>query len=167
MELRDWFQYLDKDKQPYNPTVGDLIVVDKFFINEKSNYRLQDWEKEEWLIRSALVSVDFLECAAKEIDHPDCLRFITGWDSDGFNFGDYIKYGDFEFYPLVFSTKDPITEKLNVEMSRNFLTYHALQKRNEFEYYHPIDNILVVKTGIDSHDIHGDTPSAGLAHLKP
>lgn len=57
-ELSAWFQYLDKDKSPYNPTVGDLITVEKFWDKKSSKYNLPDWRKEQWQISSALVPVN-------------------------------------------------------------------------------------------------------------
>jgi len=62
--LSAWFQYLDKDQSPYNPTVDDLITVEKFWDKESSKYNLPDWRKEQWQISSALVPVKQLDNAA-------------------------------------------------------------------------------------------------------
>lgn len=159
-ELSAWFQYLDKDKSPYNPTVGDLITVEKFWDKKSSKYNLPDWRKEQWQISSALVPVNQLDNAATIIKSPYDLKFDTGWNfQDQFNFGDYSHYGDIDLYPLVLLIKHPITKEFNVELSRDFFTYHALLKDNNSQYYHPVDNILVAEAILDPHQYYDPTAS--------
>jgi hypothetical protein len=159
MKLRDWFQYLDRNKSPYNPTNNTTITVERFWQNETGKFNSSDWRKEEWLVHCALVPVDQLNAAAVEIASPDSLTFETGWNfEDEFSFGDYFEYGHIHLYSLVSSIKHPISQELTVELSREFVLYHALQKRNQFQYYHPVDNILVGETSINSHETYEPTP---------
>ena len=158
MKLRDWFQYSDREKSPYNPTDGTTITIESFWQNESSEFKSPDWRCEEWLIRSALVPVAQLNMAATEIMSPHDLTFEMGWNSEGqFSFGDYSQYGGIELHALAQLVKHPISQDSVVELSREFITYHALQKRNQHEYYHPIDNIPVAETHLDDHKIYAPT----------
>ena len=163
MALCEWFQYLDRDKPEYNPTINTTITIDRFWQNEEGEFSAPDWRKEEWLIHSALVPIDQLTNAAIEIESPNYLNFETGWDFENeFSFGDYSEYGNIKLYALVSSVKHPISQELIVDLSREFTTYHALQKRNQSQYYHPTDNLLVAETIIDSHKIYDPTPRVSI-----
>jgi len=163
MALRDWFQYSDRNKPPYNPTSGTTITIERSWQNEEGEFNSSDWRKEEWLIHCALVPVDQLNAAAIEIASPHYLTFETGWNfEDEFSFGDYSEYGDIQLYSLISSIKHPISQELIVELSREFVLYHALHKRNQSHYHHPVDNILVGETSIDSHEIYDPTPKVHI-----
>ncbi len=165
MKLRDWFQYSDREKHPYNPTTGTTITIERFWRDESSEFDAPEWRREEWLIHSALVPVDQLNTAAAKIPSPDYLTFEMGWDSeDQFSFGDYSQYGDIQLYALSRLVKHPVSQDFSVELSREFIVYHALQKRNQSQHYHPIDNILVAETNLDSHEICD--PTAKRLSLK-
>lgn len=158
MQIRDWFQYSDREKHPYNPTIGTSIIIEGFWRNEFSEFNSPDWRREEWLIRSALVPINQLNTAAAEITSPHYLTFEMGWDSeDQFSFGDYSRYGEIQLYALAQLVKHPISQDFAVELSRDLITYHALQKRTPSHYYHPVDNILVAETKLDSHKIYDPT----------
>lgn len=158
MKLHDWFQYSDREKSPYNPTTGTTITTESFWRDESSEFHSPDWRREEWLIHSALVPIDQLHMAATEITSPHYLTFEMGWNSeDQFSFGDYSQYGKIQLYALAQLLKHPISQDFSVELSREFITYHALQKRNTSQYYHPIDNILVAETNLDSHKFFDPT----------
>ncbi|MBD2653195.1 hypothetical protein H6G45_06785 [Synechocystis sp. FACHB-383] len=158
MQRRDWFQYSDREKSPYNPTIGTSITIEGFWRNEFSNFNSPDWRREELLIHSALVPIDQLNIAAAEITTPHYLTFEMGWNSeDQFSFGDYFHYGEIQLYALAQLVKHPISQDFTVELSREFITYHALQQRNPSQYYHPVDNLLVAETKLDSHEIYDPT----------
>jgi len=158
MQRRDWFQYSDREKSPYNPTIGTSITIEGFWRNEFNNFNSPDWRREEWLIHSALVPIDQLNIAAAEITTPHYLTFEMGWNSeDQFSFGDYSHYGEIQLYALAQLAKHPISQDFTVELSREFITYHALQQRNQSQYYHPVDNLLVAETKLDSHEIYDPT----------
>lgn len=160
MKLSDWFQYSDKNQQPYNPIFNTLVNINRYWEKQESDFNSPDWRKEEWLIHSALVPVEQLDNAANNILSPDYLKFDVGWDFDNkFQFGDRSKYGDIELYPLISSIKHPISEELMVELSREFLTYHALDKKNQSQYFHPLDNILVCEINIEPHSFYDPTPN--------
>jgi hypothetical protein len=159
MALRDWFQYSDRNKPPYNPTSNTTITIERFWQNEEGEFNSSDWRKEEWLVHCALVPIDQLNAAAVEIASPHYLTFEPGWNfEDEFSFGDYSEYSGIQLYSLMSSIKHPISQELIVELSREFTLYHALQKRTQSHYYHPVDNILVGETSIDSHEIYDPTP---------
>lgn len=154
MTLGDWFQYSDRNDSPYNPTVGERIIVDRFWRTDDAI----DGRCEEWMIHSALVPVNQLKAAGVQVESPHELTFEPGWDFEGqFSFGDYSKCGEVQFYPLTRLLKHPVTEEFRVELSHKFVLYHALQIRNECQYYHPIDNLLVAETNLDSHKIYHPT----------
>lgn len=158
MRLRDWFQYSDRDKPPYNPTIGTTITIERFWRNDVSEFNSPDWRREEWLIHSALIPVEQLNNAAVEVTSPQYLTFEIGWSfEDKFSFGDYAQYGEIQLYPLASLIKHPINQDFIVELSREFITYHALQKRNHSQHYHPLDNLLVAETNLDSHEIYDPT----------
>lgn len=101
-----------------------------------------------------------MDNAATIIKSPYDLKFDTGWNfQDQFNFGDYSHYGDIDLYPLVLLIKHPITKEFNVELSRDFFTYHALLKDNNSQYHHPVDNILVAEAILDPHQYYDPTAS--------
>lgn len=158
MQRRDWFQYSDREKSPCNPTIGTSITIEGFWRNELSDFNSPDWRREEWLIHSALVPVDQLSIAAATITTPHCLTFEMGWNSeDQFSFGDYSHYGELQLYALAQLVKHPISQDFTVELSRKFITYHALHQRSQSQYYHPVDNLLVAETKLDSHEIYDPT----------
>jgi hypothetical protein len=137
MILRDWFQYSDKNKPPYNPTIDTTITIERFWRTEVSKYNSPDWRCEEWLIRSALVPVDQLN-AAVEITSPHYLTFEIGWNfEDKFSFGDSTQYRDIQLYPLTLLMKHPVSQEFTVELSRKFITYHALQKKGTIPVLSP------------------------------
>ncbi len=158
MVLRDWFQYSDRNKPAYNPTNGTMITVERFWQYEESDFNSSDWRKEEWLIHCALVPVDQLNVASIEITSPHSLTFETGWNFENeFNFGNCSQYGNIQLYSLISLIDHPISQKPIVELSREFVIYHALNKKGESQYYHPVDNILVGEIGLDSHRIYDPT----------
>jgi hypothetical protein len=59
---------------------------------------------------------------------------------------------------LSFSRKHPITKELIIELCHELIIYHCLEKRNPTQYYHPLENIIVVEANIDSHKIFAPTP---------
>jgi hypothetical protein len=161
MTLHDWFQYTDRDKSPHNPIIDTMITVDRFWQgDEKGKYDSPTWQKEKWLTHSILVPIEYLKIlATKKID-PQELEVSIGWDLKGkFDFGEYLMYEGIQLYPLVSSIKHPITQEITLELNSKFIRYHALQKRNEYQYFHPKDNILVAETRLDNHEIYDPTPN--------
>jgi hypothetical protein len=161
MTLHDWFQYTDRDKSPHNPIIDTMITVDRFWQgDEKGKYDSPTWQKEEWLTHSILVPIEYLKIlATKKID-PQELEVSIGWYLKGeFDFGEYLMYEGIQLYPLVSSIKHPITQEITLELNPKFIRYHALQKRNEYRYFHPKDNILVAETRLDNHEIYDPTPN--------
>ncbi|MGG6265473.1 hypothetical protein ACQ4M3_05645 [Leptolyngbya sp. AN03gr2] len=135
-----------------------MFTVERFWRDEMGEFDSPNWRREEWLIHSALVPANQLNKAATEIMSPSYLTFETGWDSeDQFNFGDYSQYGEIHLHALAQLRKHPISQDFTVDLSRDFTTYHALQLRNSSRYYHPIDNILVAETNLDSHEFYDPT----------
>jgi hypothetical protein len=160
MKLRDWFQYSDRNNQPYNPTVGTTITIEKLWQGEASESSSSDWRLEEWLIHSFLVPTSQLNDAATKITSPAYSTFEVGWDfEDRFSFGDSARHGEVELYPLTTFLKHPITQEYTVELSREFFNYHALVRRNQYQYFHPVDNLSVAETGLDSHKLYDPSPS--------
>lgn len=157
MTLREWFRYSNCEKSPYNPTDGTTITVESFRVDEESEFNSINWRSEEWLIRSALIPIEQLNIAATEIKSPDYLNFYVGWEDDKFNFGNFAQYGEVKLYPFCHFIKHPVKKDYQVELNRKFTTYHALEKRNNIQYYHPLDQILVAETHIDSHAIYDPT----------
>lgn len=161
--LREWFRYSDRNKLPYNPTIDTAVTVERFWQNEESEFNSPNWQCEEWLIRSALIPVDQLNAAAVEIESPHDLTFEIGWNfGHQFSFGDYAQFGEIQLYPLVLLIKHPISQEFTIELSREFITYHALQQRNQSQYYHPTDNILVTEANLDSHEIYKPTANVNI-----
>jgi len=157
--LRDWVQFSDRDKAPYNPTINTMITIEQLLDREADKFDSQTWQREEWLYKAALVPVEQLYEAAHLIQSPDNLKFGIGWDIDGqFDFGNRVRVEGLEIYPIVTEFEHPISEELSVELVREFVSYHALQRRNESQYHHPIDNLLVAETTIDTHHLYKPTP---------
>src|SRR5205809_5741754 len=101
MALCDWFQYSDRDNSPYNPTVGERIIVDRFWRTEIGKFDAIDGRCEEWMIRSVLVPANQLKTAGLQVESPHELTFEVGWDfEDQFSFGDCAEHGEVQFYPL-------------------------------------------------------------------
>jgi len=158
MALLNWFQYSDREKSPYNPTIGTTITVGSFWEKEEGKRDAVNWRNEEWLIRSALVPIEQLNEAAKTIKHPDDLKFHIGWNhEDKFDFGNFAQYGEIDLLPLYHFIQHPINKKYQIELSRDFTIYHALEKRHETEYHHPVDQILVAETTLNSHSFYDPT----------
>ncbi|WP_414552840.1 hypothetical protein [Anabaena sp. CCY 0017] len=158
MALLNWFQYSDREESPYNPTNGSTITLESFWVKEEGKFDAVDWQREEWLTKSALVPIEQLNEAAIKIKSPDDLKFHIGWDyDDKFNFGNFTQYGEIELFPLYNLIKHPVNQDYQIELSREFTIYHALEKRHQTEYYHPVDQILVAETKLDSHAIYDPT----------
>jgi hypothetical protein len=150
----DWLQYQDRGAPTYDPTVGTMITTHKFKQVQTGDFDGEDWKKEEWLIRSALVPIEQLHKAAKEFISPHYLEFEVGWDyQGGFQFGDYMEYGEIYLFPLISAIRHPVNQALTVDLWHEFLTYHALVKQNG-QYYHPIDKIQVSHIAVDDHDVN-------------
>lgn len=159
MTLRDWFQYADKDAPAYSPTAGSSITVNRCWQHEEGDFDALDWKKEAWLIQSALVPIDQLNSAASQIKEPDDLAFETGWDFENqFSFGDHVEYGNLQLYPLVLTSKHPITNEITVELSREFRTYHALETQDQLKYEHPTDKLIAVTILMEEYPPYEPTP---------
>jgi hypothetical protein len=157
--LSAWFLYSDRDTPELNPTGGQIVTLQRFWENNKSDFDSPDWRREEWQIRSALVPVDQLHSAAREISSPDDLLFEIGWGSqDLFTFGEIVSLKGITLHPLASMTKHPVTQEPGIEINPKFITYHALIRRNATQYFHPTDNISVLETKFESHEIY--EPSA-------
>lgn len=163
LTLRDWFLYSDRNTPDFNPALGTIITVEKFWASEMSDINSPDWRREEWLIRSALIPADQLQAAAAEILSPHYLNFEIGWGSqDQFSFGDRGRYKDVKLYPLALKVRHPITQEDTIHINHKFKSYHALLKKSSNQYYHPIDNIRVVSTNIDIHKFHNSTANVTI-----
>lgn len=158
MILRDWFQYSDRDRLPYNPTINTTITTEGFWRTSTNDFDSPDWRCEEWLIHSTLVPINQLYAAA-EVLSSSYLTFETGWDDVAFfDFGEYKKIREIELYPWSFVRKHPVNQELIIELRQDFITYHCLEQRSKTEYYHPLENIRVAETRVDSHQIFDPTP---------
>jgi hypothetical protein len=159
MALSDWLQYQDRLTPDYDPTIDTMLTTHKFWQVQDGKFDEENWKKEEWLIASALVPIEQIHDAAREFITPQDLEFKPGWNhQDEFDFGDYIQYGEIDLYPLISSTRHPVSQNLTVELWHTFVTYHALVKEND-QYLHPVDNIQVSEISIDRHSIVEPTPS--------
>lgn len=150
--LKDWFLYADRNNLQLDPTSGTHIVVERLWEKEQNNIDSPDWQREEWLIRSALIPIEQLNSAFEEIPSPHYLNFELGWNSqDEFSFGNHGTYKGIDLCPLVLPFKHPITEEFNIQLNQKFLMYHALLQPQTNQFYHPIDNVRVVDAEIESH----------------
>src|SRR5687767_6932696 len=117
--LRNWFQYSDRDSQPYNPTLGTTITTERLWQNKSGEINSADWRSEEWVIHSFLVPINQLSEAANRIISPPSSMFDPGWDfEDRFSFGDDAQYGNIQLYPLTLFIEHPITGDFTIEVSR-------------------------------------------------
>jgi hypothetical protein len=159
MRLREWFQYSDRESPPYNPTVGTEITTERLWQKKTSEINSSDWRLEEFVIHSFLVPVNQLNAAAANIVSLSSSVFELGWNSDdGFSFGDNARYADIQLFPLALCVRHPVTHEFIHRLSREFMIYHALLKRNQSQYFHPLDNILVAETTLDSRGVFDPTP---------
>src|SRR5262249_1756025 len=71
-------------------------------------------------------------------------------------------HGELQFYPLIRLLKHPVTKEFRVELIDKFVLYHALQKKNDSQYYHPIDNLCVAETKLDSHRFYDPTSNVAI-----
>ena len=160
LSLKDWFYYSDRDSPPMNTAAETMVLIEKFWKADVNEFSDADWRREEWSIHSALVSLDQLEAAAGVVPSTHYLRPEVGWGvDDEFGFGDQVEHGTIQAAPLILATPHPVTNKLVVELSREFIVYHALLNRNSTEYSHPIDNIVVARAEIDTHGFYDPTAS--------
>jgi len=165
MTMHDWFNFSDRDVSPYNPISDPWITVERLWQIKSGEFEALDWQEEDWLIRSALVPVDELSDAARNIFSAHELSFSIGWDAeDEFDFGVSAFYSNLHLYPITRFLKHPISQECDIELANKFLTYHDLQKRNQTQYFHPIDDILVAKAYIDSHEFYEDSERV-LIHI--
>ena len=169
LSLRDWFLYSDRNISPQNPIVGTMITVEQLWKKEIGDFGAGHWRLEEWSIHSALVPVEHLEAAASVVPSTNYLTCESGWDDqDHFSFGDHAEHGEILASPLVHSIKHPVSRNLFVDLTRDFRFYHALELRDHSEYYHPVENILVAKIEIDTHDRFDPTARVSIHrdHLR-
>jgi hypothetical protein len=136
------------------------LLVEKFWKADFNEFSYVNWQREEWSIHSALVSVDQLETAAGGVPSTHCLEPEVGWGlDDGFGFDDQFEHGTIQAAPLILAIPHPVTNELVVAVSREFIVYHALHNHNSIEYSHPIDKIVVARAEIDTHDFYDPTAS--------
>jgi hypothetical protein len=158
--LLNWLSYSNRDEHPYNPTLNTEIITDVFWSENKHERDSLDWQKEEWLIRSALVPIDQINNLHRFIP-PLHLHFEDqiGWNGDGhFNFAQKT-FDQVDLYPWVFTFRNPINRKLIVKPHQDFFIYHCLDENAKIKYYHPLDNIAIIETNIDSHDFYESSPN--------
>ncbi|TAK12347.1 MAG: hypothetical protein EPO32_08635 [Anaerolineae bacterium] len=147
--MKDWFSFSDMDKLPYFPFNREAVTIERAWGNEDGKINQSGWRKEDWLVRSALVSIDQLQIAARQLITPHSLIFRPHWDGDEFELGNNTNYNGVDLFPIVESFEHPITGRANVSLSREFIIYHALIWDFKTEYTHPTDNLLVATAGME------------------
>ncbi|KKL64304.1 hypothetical protein LCGC14_2166330, partial [marine sediment metagenome] len=86
--LNEWLNFTDRSTSPYNPTADTRIVTNRFFVEEFNDFSEEGKIREEWSIRSVLVSCDDITTALDSISFHD-TNIRPGWLSSGdFNFGE-------------------------------------------------------------------------------
>lgn len=156
--LHDWFLYTDRNDASYFPIGRDFITTDSFNHKSFNDANSPNWRSEEWFIQSGLVPIDQLSKSVKTLSDLD-LRFNPGWsDQESFNFGEHINVDGIDVYAWKFTREDPINRDLIVELRSDFIFYHELINRNEHQYFHPMDDLLVAEISLDSHEFYPPTP---------
>jgi hypothetical protein len=152
--LTMWLNYGDVDSELSRFVGGDYIVTDMFSYRSVGDPTTFAWEMEEWSVRSGLVSRDRLEEAHCILTHDD-LKIEPQWvDSQRFDFGTSAEARGVPLRPWSFTRKHPTSDELLVEIQRDFVLYHALDKRGSGERYelvHPLDDLDVARVRIEKH----------------
>lgn len=142
---QDWFLYSNRKEPPYNP-LNTMIVTNDHWVKNIGDMGSKNWIKEGWLIRSALVPLEKLGEAANELSGLDVRDFETGWINENkFSFGEHLISKKIDVIPWILKWENPISNNLKVELRRDFIIYHALEERNELQYFHPLDDVKVAE----------------------
>lgn len=155
--MYEWFQFADMDQAPYNPILDSMITIERFWQKKSGSFEETNWRSEEWLIRSALVPVEQLHDAALHIQSAHRLKFFLGWEKDSFNFGESSRYADIQLYPIAIFQNHPISKESSITLSHQFISYHALEKRGQTQYFHPLDNLVAAEAIIETHDVYDNS----------
>ena len=123
--LNEWLNLTDRSTSPYNPTADTRIVTNRFFVEEFNDFSEEGKIREEWSIRSVLVSCDDITTALNSISFHD-TNIRPGWLRSGdFNFGEIAIVDNIELFPWVFIWESPLDAKLTIKIRADFLNYHG------------------------------------------
>ena len=148
--LNEWLNFTDRSTSPYNPTADTRIVTNRFFVEEFNDFSEEGKIREEWSIRSVLVSCDDITTALDSISFHD-TNIRPGWLSSGdFNFGEIAIVDNIELFPWVFIWESPLDAKLTIKIRADFLNYHCLVETDENRYIHPLDELSVIEAKIET-----------------
>ena len=159
-QLIEWLTYVDGDAKLANFVGRDYIVTDAFTYRSAGDSLSSVWEQEQWHLASVLVPIEQLEEAARVLTLHD-LKVDPQWiDRNRFDFATSVKIKGISVKPWSFLRKHPATATQLVEIQRDFLIYHALDRRgtgNQYEFIHPLDNFEVVRARIEKHAFYNPT----------
>ena len=159
-ELTKWLAYADIGPDLTQFVGGDYIVTNVFNCRSIGKPTTPVWEMEEWAVASVFVPVQQLEEARRVLTFHD-LEIKPHWiDCRQFDFAVSAQVGDISIKPWTFVRKHPATGTHLVEIQRDFVIYHALDKRgsgDKYELVHPLDNLEVVRVRFETHDFYSPT----------
>ena len=159
-QLTKWLTYVDVDARLASFVGGGYIGTDAFTYRSAGDPSSSMWEQEEWALASVLVPVEQLEEAERVLTFHD-LKIEPQWiDRNRFDFATSVQIKGIPVKPWSFVRKHPATGTHLVEIQRDFLIYHALDRRgtgDQYELVHPLDNLDVVRVRIEKHAFYNPT----------
>lgn len=149
VEIPSWLGFADRLNAKYNPVLYDRITTHEFLATTRSGLDVDESTRtEEWLIRSALVSSTHIK-KLRGVASPHDLSFSCGWNwGNKFDFGESTLVSGAKLHPWLRVVRDPVNHELEVSVRDDFRTLHALRKRNDGSYVHPIENQVVARLGV-------------------
>ena len=159
LSIRDWLSFADRDNAPYHPVCGQTVTTHRSWDETKGDVSSPGWLREGWTISAALIPAEHLEFARDKRWEND-FQFELGWCGEVFSFAESDAYEEIDLYPWCFAWRHPVHGDLRVQLRDDFLRYHALDASQDGSYRHPLDQLTVASTGVDSDGFYDPTPHA-------
>ena len=157
MALHEWLQYTDRNDQQLLPVVDIMITTNRLWESSSGEFDAQNWRREEWLIRSALIPIEQLDDAADRLVESN-LDIRPWWrSSDDFDFGEKSQINGIDIYSWIYTRVHPVSRSLIIDLRQDFIRYHGLDRVNTISYHQPIADLLVAQTEVDSHELYEAT----------
>lgn len=167
-----WLRF--EDLINFDPNKLQKIWVRGEMENEEGKINTVGWLFEKSILWSVLIPIRYINKAIIKLAEWD-IEISTYWESDTkFNFGEERNIESIPIKQFIFEREHPITHDTIIELRQDFVRYHSLEFRNDCEYFHPLENLVVSNIKFLPHDpkkigkvwIHSDFLKDYLAAKK-
>lgn len=159
-DLTPWLRYEDRGLPP-----SGMLTVQEQVVESTGDPHAVGWRSDQWQVNCALVLAgQGAQALDVDFDARDC--FSSGWNEDGsFDFGNS-RSDPFHMEAFVFQHRHPLQSNTVVELCHDFVWYHMLDRPSPETYFHPTENIEVVRVVLPDHPDEWATVQVHLDFLR-